>query len=274
MSDICSEIVLLCLQRFRDINPEAEFDPETVSTQLLRAVSVNSAEAPSSFDQSVTGSPQRLVTQLKHAILDKDDMVKQRYKRLVVMAKGESGKGLIPDLIIIRTLVTEVLRLPESLCENSDLSKTIHHIFSVVLANLDERSGVATSVQTAISGTEERCAICNEILAFESLRWARCSKGHQFQRCSLTFLAIRSPGKAKSCTICNAQYLNERLIETFIPPSLADPVEAENMIPEEDGKRLVMVKQGTVRTEPLASLARILFAACDVCIQCGGKFAG
>jgi hypothetical protein len=32
--------------------------------------------------------------------------------------------------------------------------------------------------------------------------------------------------------------------------------------------------QGTSDQEPPASLARILFAACDRCVCCGGKFTG
>lgn len=32
--------------------------------------------------------------------------------------------------------------------------------------------------------------------------------------------------------------------------------------------------QGTTEQEPPVSLARILFAACDRCVCCGGKFTG
>jgi len=34
------------------------------------------------------------------------------------------------------------------------------------------------------------------------------------------------------------------------------------------------VMQGTSDQEPPLSLARILFAACDRCVCCGGKFTG
>lgn len=74
-------------------------------------------------------------------------------------------------------------------------------------------------------------------------------------RCGLSFLAIQVPGEAKSCNLCNIQYLNEHEVSAFDYQPTADAT------------------QGDDTTKPRLSLARILFAACDVCIYCGGRYA-
>ena len=86
------------------------------------------------------------------------------------------------------------------------------------------------------------------------------------------------PGISKSCRICNAIYLNEDALTELKKPHAsavklehrkdqesidvdADPEASDQIgLPEEGG------------FEPNISLARLLFAACDVCILCGGKF--
>jgi len=82
-------------------------------------------------------------------------------------------------------------------------------------------------------------------------------------RCTLSFLAIQTPGTSKACSICNAQYINESMMPGF---KAQDSKDAGT---EEDE-----VMQGTSDQEPPLSLARILFAACDRCVCCGGKFTG
>jgi hypothetical protein len=82
-------------------------------------------------------------------------------------------------------------------------------------------------------------------------------------RCTLSFLAIQTPGTSKACSICNAQYINE-----FMMPSFKAQDSKETSA---DGDE---VMQGTSDQEPPLSLARILFAACDRCVCCGGKFTG
>lgn len=76
---------------------------------------------------------------------------------------------------------------------------------------------------------------------------------------------MQKPGTTKFCSICNAQYINElmlpalRVQDTSLGNSDANDIE---------------VMQGGPRQEPMMSLARILYAACDRCVCCGGKFAG
>lgn len=87
-------------------------------------------------------------------------------------------------------------------------------------------------------------------------------------RCTLSFLAIQTPGTAKSCSICNAQYINEFVMPAFKVPERREPTNMDTGAEEDDAM------QGTSDQEPHVSLARILFAACDRCVCCGGKFTG
>jgi hypothetical protein len=86
------------------------------------------------------------------------------------------------------------------------------------------------------------------------------------------------PGISKSCRICNALYLNEDALPEFKKPS-SKTIKVEEA-PQEDSME-VDATAGAEDTsnasqndgvEPNISLARLLFAACDVCILCGGKF--
>jgi hypothetical protein len=125
----------------------------------------------------------------------------------------------------------------------------------------------------------ETCSICHQDVVLESLRWSRCAGGHQFSRCTLTFLSIMEPGISKSCRICNALYLNEDALPEFKRPNsktikvegsaqLEEDMDVDVNVEAEDSSDTSQ-KDGV---EPNISLARLLFSACDVCILCGGKF--
>ena len=75
-------------------------------------------------------------------------------------------------------------------------------------------------------------------------------------------VAIQIPGISKFCSICSQQYLRDEQSIAFQPvtDSHADASEDErSIITEEDGLLKI-------------SFAQLLFAACDACIYCGGKF--
>lgn len=86
--------------------------------------------------------------------------------------------------------------------------------------------------------TEELCEVCNSSIPFEAS--ARCSKGHVFTRCSLSFLAIQEPGISMSCAQCGKQFLDPGKLE------LADGL----------------------------CFSRLLFSEFDVCPYCQGKYRG
>lgn len=161
-----------------------------------------------------------------------------------------------------------VLTLPSELRGAGPLSRKIGTAFKAVSAKIEGSGAAVDPTMTDAASFVETCNICHQEVKFESLRWSRCTGGHQFSRCSLTFLSIMEPGISKSCRICSALYLNEDALPEF-QGSAANGVKAE-MPSAADGMSENVETDGLV--EDKASLARLLFAACNVCFLCGGKF--
>lgn len=177
-------------------------------------------------------------------------------------------------------LVTTVLGLPARLHEVGALSSRISAAYKAVKAKIDS-SGSAVDPAMIDSPTfTETCKICEREIELESLKWSRCVSGHQFSRCCLSFLSVMEPGVTKSCGICQALYLNENVLPAF-KGTVASEAQTEDGTPEDGGRADSSMKNGDEHAdshnaaapiEPSASLARLLFAACDKCIFCGGKF--
>jgi hypothetical protein len=173
-----------------------------------------------------------------------------------------------PRLLLTREqyqhLATSVLGLPHELREASTFSRQIAAAFGAIKARIEAAGNAVDPAMTDATSFVESCSICQQNIVLESLRWSRCTGGHQFSRCALTFLSIMEPGISKSCRICHALYLNE-----YTLPGFKDKV-------VQDGKVGAPLPGGgsleVEHAEPRVSLARLLFAACDVCILCGGKF--
>ncbi|KAI9764948.1 MAG: hypothetical protein M1840_007973 [Geoglossum simile] len=136
----------------------------------------------------------------------------------------------------------------------------------------------------------ELCEVCEEPIGWQDVKFARCSNNHVFVRCALTFLAIQRPGISKYCGVCGKEYLSEGAtqLERVITPDeggASAPAETPNTkglaqvllevaMGDETEDRALNTAEGekppTMETRP--SLASLLFAACDVCVYCGGKF--
>ncbi|KAK5162632.1 hypothetical protein LTR04_003214 [Oleoguttula sp. CCFEE 6159] len=104
-------------------------------------------------------------------------------------------------------------------------------------------------------------------------------------RCALTFLAIQAPGISKFCGLCGIQYLNDSILQEDVeiaPASLSQPSNGidedgqtlKDALNAEDGGVEQIVTEGKQGANKIATLARILFATCDVCVYCGGKYVG
>lgn len=99
-----------------------------------------------------------------------------------------------------------------------------------------------------IGTTAETCEICNSPIPFTldlDLDQARCTRGHRFTRCSLSFVAIQEPGISKFCSKCGRQFL--------------DPGKMKPGSPNHDNA------DGP-------SLSQVVFDKFDVCPYCQGKF--
>lgn len=145
-----------------------------------------------------------------------------------------------------------ILSLPREFSEAGIMSRKITAAYSSVKSRIELSGSSVDPDMTEFPSLIEECSICHQQVKFESLRWSRCTGGHQFTRCSLTFLSIMEPGISKSCRLCRAAYLNEHAL-----PDLKAQHAGIN---------------GVQNGEPRNSLARLLFAACNRCILCGGKF--
>ncbi|EXJ82785.1 hypothetical protein A1O3_06600 [Capronia epimyces CBS 606.96] len=99
-----------------------------------------------------------------------------------------------------------------------------------------EHDGVPARIST-----EETCEICEASIPFSSpLDAARCINGHQFSRCSISFVAVQEPGVSKYCAKCGRQFLDPGKLEFPEGPSLS----------------------------------QALFDQFDICPYCQGKFRG
>lgn len=181
----------------------------------------------------------------------------QRSTIIQAIASGTMEGVQLPNADVLESLSSAILNLPPSLRGDGSLSETslkIHKaIHRMIVAQKD--GDTVTSAQDLEEPGYESCSVCGEGIRFEALRWSRCKKGHQFSRCNLSYLTIHNPAASKSCGLCKLQYLNEHMMDRWRPPfHVANGAGA---------------KQGAEE-----SLIRALFAACVVCVQCGGRFVG
>ncbi|KIX99783.1 uncharacterized protein Z520_04419 [Fonsecaea multimorphosa CBS 102226] len=88
---------------------------------------------------------------------------------------------------------------------------------------------------------DEVCELCGDIIPFSAdPSQAKCNRGHQFTRCSLSFVAVQEPGISVYCSKCGRQFLDPGKLERADGPSLS----------------------------------QALFDHFDVCPYCQGKFRG
>ena len=206
-----------------------------------------------------------------------NDMFSQRLDRLIDIVMQRQPKLQLTKQQY-QHVIKAVLNLPYELCEISPFSLKVGGVLSAVQAKLDNSGSALDPAMVDNTSFVETCSICHQDVVLESLRWSRCAGGHQFSRCTLTFLSIMEPGISKSCRICNALYLNEEALPEFKKPN-AKAIKVEEQPQEEDmevdtnaGAENTSDASQTDGVEPNISLARLLFSACDVCILCGGKF--
>ncbi|KAF2807711.1 uncharacterized protein BDZ99DRAFT_420176 [Mytilinidion resinicola] len=217
-----------------------------------------------------------LIERLRQDVFFNPKTIKDRHEILVsrVCAPHESTE--FPHLKLSRVLAEAVLKLPISICDNSPLGQRMLATFALVLDKLHEiGGGVLLPSDAPDFDAPETCTICDSPIRLESLDWARCKEGHQFTRCSLSFLAIQGPNISKFCGICRAQYLKEEYIAREDQASqdrdgLGGGDEGDQELPDAPDVLSASVSGNSKQM----SLARILFSACDVCVYCGGKFVG
>jgi hypothetical protein len=281
---IASEVISFSLQRYLELRSEAIDRDALVQTVLQKMdSSIRSHGAGKYSSLAAESDTYQIIGQLRSRVLDQHDMGTERFNTLASMALGQHAGVRQTSSRIIQRLVDEVSTLSTGLQQSGDLSDRILKVYTVLNSKLHTPP---QSEDTEIKEDDwsETCRICRGPISFESVKWARCNGGHQFSRCALTFLAIQEPGISKHCGVCGVQYLNEwkvpglgrlnvdaRVEKADIVTQNAD-AQADEVpgLPDDDWVQVSHTKTPSI--EPISSLARLLFAAFDTCIYCGGKF--
>ncbi|KAG9554194.1 hypothetical protein KCU71_g11926, partial [Aureobasidium melanogenum] len=216
--ELTAEALLSSLQSLAVREPEALADESFVIEQIVQALDLTDLPSGGFNQGQITEDTpvELIVRQVRQNVLFNRESVHSRVTQLLKYVKADIPKTPPLDATVVLKIVTEISRLPHFVADASVLSNSIMQIHCLILAKLQARAG-NTDTDTSNSEEEEieRCEICHSNIPFESLRWAKCVNNHQYPRCTLTFLAIQTPGTAKACSICNAQYINEFMMPGF-----------------------------------------------------------
>ena len=220
-----------------------------------------------------------IIRQLKSKLFLLDELQAIRAAQLadIVLADRVHRKETMQFVII--ELTRQVLSIPNETLQTDDWTIKINGLYNIILSKLDASYRIG-EIEPSASNRAEECKICQQPIPFESLNWARCIRGHEFSRCALTFLSIQEPGATKACEICGRQYLRNRVIdghenETRGEIEALDVTEQDTGAQTRERERESEASNGFESdAQPKPSLLHVLFAACDICIYCGGKFTG
>ncbi|KAF2007804.1 hypothetical protein P154DRAFT_4061 [Amniculicola lignicola CBS 123094] len=225
-------------------------------------------EGPYSKELIMEGEAAAIKSFKFHAFLSPDTL-KDRYSFLFDTICTSNPSIDADATYAAKTMIA--LRLCEQVHKLSTVSETSGSLDEEILKYND----VTVRYISAISGMDreeaneagaaeedvviESCGFCDAPIPFDDLWSATCTAGHGYFRCGITFLAIQDTDMSKNCGICGTAYLSDDYVTE----------------PDVEDEELDVRGQaeGAERTRK-ATLARIVFQACDVCIYCGGKFVG
>ncbi|QIW96022.1 hypothetical protein AMS68_001540 [Peltaster fructicola] len=250
----------------KDNDPETQPDTRLILDRITSILSKPPPLRDENIDSTLLRSPTAAAMYLlRRKVLDRPDRRNFMQQRLLSCVVGSSYSSLMPRDWYI-ALIDEYAAIAANL-PGGQLSQRIAAMHRLIYNRL-QPSGTATS-PTAIT---EYCSVCHEIMPLEAIKWSRCSSGHRFVRCALTFLTIPRPGISKCCGTCGAQYLNEQhLVEfgTGDQPATHSGGSASNQTDTVlDGTD----DPGLPALEPAGSAARVLFSVFRRCALCGGRF--
>jgi hypothetical protein len=87
-----------------------------------------------------------------------------------------------------------------------------------------------------VNATIDTCDFCTSPISFTDLTTASCTKGHQFPRCGLSFIAIQAPGITKYCGICSTPFLNDEFVSAQETQETGPAVTVENGNTDEENE--------------------------------------
>ena len=292
--ELHAECILFSLQRYVELQSDP-IDKENLVETVSEAVSLRGDILELQHDGDALSDPTERATilrMLRSEMFLNPALIRERSKLLVDFALRETPSTSHISKLVLKQLLQTFVKLSKQSLQGGTLSKSICEIYDLLQAKLGLQRESAEP-QSGILHFKEECSICKLAVPFESIKWARCEKGHQFSRCGLTFLAIQQPGLSKHCTICRTEFLNETYMPELASSTGDDDVDMVDVLEEEEALQENPTtnglaysphgqasKSGWVQVskihagsiEPAASFARMLFAAFDTCIYCGGKF--
>lgn len=176
--------MLSSLQQFINHVPQVKVADNVLLSSLLQTLDLTDPPVLPRHQTHITEdtSIRAIVRQVRENVLFRGGSIASRVRQLVRFSQEDVPASMPVDPAVIRDIVTEVVRLPHFISEASDLSQKITHIHCLILAKLDARDGKTHQSDGLSDQDVETCDTCSSSIAFESLRWARCSNGHQFSK--------------------------------------------------------------------------------------------
>ncbi|TKA63871.1 hypothetical protein B0A49_09297 [Cryomyces minteri] len=283
--DLSADAILLDIKQWMNTDGHAPQGTqrleEEVRDWILEVMRMPYASPDSNLEASPTGKaglrprfhasdPNAIVRHLKQNVVHDPEIISSRYSRLLSLVKDAAPSPKPLDLDIAAKLTDVVTGLS-----------------SEVLASLcksDKRSGIILRVYSMIRATT-RQTIDGETIQDSELDVEKEDGDPEHFRCALTFLAIQAPGVSKFCGLCGIQYLNDSILQENVEITPATLPQPSNGVDKDDqtlkdalnaeGSGVERtVSEGKQGANKIATLARILFATCDVCVYCGGKYVG
>lgn len=225
---------------------------------LIRNFAPESKDLPGELD------PILLAESVRTKLYFEISIVKARFEVLAAMFKKDRRSISDKHHVILQGLMGQVSALASPDLHQGALGTRMAQCYAVLSDKLhagetDEAAGSARN--------QEMCTICGQEIPMESIKWGRCSGGHQFQRCAVTMLPISDPSLSRSCRICATRCLDT----TQVPELQLESYQSDSQARGGDSAEATSDKSSVV-AEPRSSLARIMLAACDTCVLCGGRF--
>ncbi|KAF2088512.1 hypothetical protein K490DRAFT_39705 [Saccharata proteae CBS 121410] len=282
--DITAEAILFSVKRWLVHNSASLKTTTNVKEMVMQQIWVCPSLSQVKFflDNRSRNSPGQidtrdrrvLIQELRRAIYFNSDALRERYETLIAPLVPNEPNRTSGDRTVVRNLVRAAVSVPGTAYRHNDFSKSIKSLYSAAESLLQRGTTAhpaSLPFETSAEG-EEQCEFCDSPIKLWSLTKAQCEEGHQFSRCSLTFLAIQEPGISKSCCICGRHYLNQQFISQK-DGSVSSTASASQKEAQDASQQ---AEQGAAdgMSQPLMTLAELLFSACNVCVYCGGKFVG
>ena len=221
--------------------------------------------------QRSTGSAGNVIEYLRSKLLLSAEMQAIRETQLADISLGDQSSKQDVVQFVITQLTKEVLCLPTCDIPTNTLTTKIRQVYDLILSKLDPSHAVGSMEPSAPDWVEE-CNICRQPVTFESFRWARCTRGHPFARCGLTFFSIQEPGATKVCQVCGRHFLREKgVAKAKTQSTKATALNADTSV-SASGGLLSQSESFQSDGEQKSSLLDVLFAAFEICVYCGGKF--